>query len=134
EQYTVNVTMNRQETRTEMRTVSEQVPATEEYVENVTRYQPVTRQGVRKRLVAETVQESVPTTETFTVLVPYTYTVKVPVAAPAPAPAPMPCPPAPQGNWAPAPAPVPVPAPAGGGCEGPGGHAQAIGPAHDPAL
>ncbi|MFQ3591894.1 MAG: hypothetical protein SNJ82_01755, partial [Gemmataceae bacterium] len=66
-------------TKQGMQTVTEYVPTTEEVMVNVTRYQSVTKEGVRTRLETQTVTQEVPTTETYVEQVPYTYTVRVAV-------------------------------------------------------
>ena len=53
--------------------------APREVTVNVVSYKPVERTGTRKRVVCETVRETVQVPETYCVMVPYTKTVRVPV-------------------------------------------------------
>jgi hypothetical protein len=77
---TVNVCTYRQQQMQGTQTVCDVVPQTRQVTVNVCTYQPVQKQGTRKRLVADTVTETVQVQECYTEMVPYTATVRVPVA------------------------------------------------------
>jgi hypothetical protein len=55
------------------------VQKTREYTVDVTRYNPVEKEGKRKRVICEWVTETVPVTETYYERVPFTTTVRVPI-------------------------------------------------------
>jgi hypothetical protein len=79
----VNVCRYENQEKTGTRTVYESVPETRQVTVNVCSYQPVQKEGVRRRVVCETVQETVDVTRTYTERVPYQVTVKVPIYGPA---------------------------------------------------
>lgn len=57
----------------------ENIPETKEVTVQVCRYEPIVKDGVRQRIVCDTVQETVNVTHTWVEQVPYTTTIKVPV-------------------------------------------------------
>jgi hypothetical protein len=78
----VNVCSYRTEARQGTQTVYENVPQTREVTVNVCSYQTVERTGTRTRVVCDSVQETVPVTQTYCEMVPYTYTTRVAVRVP----------------------------------------------------
>jgi hypothetical protein len=79
---TVNVCRYEMQQRSGTRTVCEMVAQSHEVTVNVLSCKPVERTGKRKRLVCDTVTETVPVTECYTVMVPYVCTVRVPACVP----------------------------------------------------
>ena len=80
----VNVCRYETQQRTGTRIVQERIPETKEVLVDVCSYRRVEKDGVRRRLVCETVPETVNVTKCWVERVPVTTKVKVPVYGPAP--------------------------------------------------